>query len=103
MTAKADKEMLLAISSHPEIVGVINTYRNIDHLAAISYANPTQDTAAPEIIIDDTTFKVIPWGAGMANQYITNAYIDYSRTPWSLVIDVVIDGVPYSRHIPLED
>lgn len=54
----------------------------------------------PNIIIDGTQIDLIPNNlAQIGNAKIVNTRVDYSSSPWKLIVSIYIDGKTYDKVI----
>ena len=85
-------------------IGTIYAYNDKSHHVAISFKT-VANNSFPVIIIDGTEYALIPntKNTGTDNGKIVNQYVDYSSSPWRLIIQIYIDGRVYDLQATLAD
>lgn len=85
-----------------ERVGEFNAFNDTNVSVGISYTYLGSDRTMPIITINGKDFlNVVSCCRDKPNQKIVDLSIDYSTSPWKLVIEAYIDGAFYTKYINL--
>jgi len=91
------------ISNAREGKGYINACNDNTHHVGITFENYNHNTV-PVIVIDGAKYPLVPNNEKKRNRsIITNLYVDFSVSPWKLVVETYIDGTVYACGVSLQD